>query len=228
MPEPIADLCGLSPYQFAKATAYLDAACPELARRYKPACCIAAAQITCAVFQRLHAKARPLVVEADIINPVAARLAYESGRVPTPEEQQSWADAGAWFVEIGARDVARPGGWPGHLVVVLADRTLLDVTLPQCNRPTKGIRLPALLTEATPEFLAGREPLVVRVNGCVICYRSRPGDRTYTSSPDWRDRERHEPAIRAIRSAMSLGLTGRAGGHFPRIFNPLFQRRSPA
>jgi len=80
------------------------------------------------------------------------------------------------------------GKWLGHLVVV-ADGTLIDMTIGQFNSSRLGIELsPPYLTSATNrDFLAGAQKLYAVRNGHLICYRAYPAERTHEASRSWTD-----------------------------------------
>jgi hypothetical protein len=228
MPEPPIDLCGLSPHQWPKLVAFMDAATgPDgvLLRHFRPDCCIGATRIAVDLLgSHLHMRIRPLVTQAEILNPALV------ARDRLPEDRQEYAawqaEFGAHWISLGARDAPpRPGGWPGHLVAVLADRCLVDLSLPQANRPKHGIRLPPLVIGVDGEFLSGRERRNITVNGCLVSYQGFPSDRTFSSAPDWQRPERHKDAVRELRNRMAYHLPGRPGGRFPRPFT-IAQRRT--
>ncbi len=194
---------GLSAAQYAKVSAFMDAACVTLPLFYRPDCCIAATAIACDVLGGwLHMKLRPLAVQIEIANPAIVA----QGRWPADQEEyRRWqTEYGAWWVSLG--DPAAEGpGWSGHLVAVVYGTAVIDLSLPQASRPAKGIVLPAVLFEAGPGFLEG-QARDLGVNGSLLVYRARPDDRSYASAPDWQDARRRAPAVRAIRDRMRAAL----------------------
>ena len=82
------------------------------------------------------------------------------------------------------------GAWLGHLVVV-ADNTLIDLTIGQLNDKTFGISFnPTYVTVETDEkFLAGKSLLIGEQDGSVVCYCAFPNERTYEASDSWKKPE---------------------------------------
>jgi len=199
-PTPTTSVWGLAPCQEAKLKALMDSACAVFPRLYRPDGCIAAGRVLLRVLERLHVRARALPVVVEVANPVLVELIERHGRCyETAEEAQRWADAGAWQVSLGLPDTEpQPGRWPGHLVVVAWEGVVLDLTLPQCNRPAKGIRLAPVAVRVPPEWLTGEGEQCFEMNGSQIAYVARPGDRSYLTTPDWRRPDRHAAAVEAI------------------------------
>jgi hypothetical protein len=207
------DYHGLSAPQWAKVAAYMDAAVDILPGLYRPDCCIAATKIaTLVLADRLHMRVRPMTVEVDVVN---AALAARDRLPETDAEYRQWqAEDGSYWLTLGARDAtARPGHWPGHLVAIVYDRVLLDLTLAQASRPAHGIRLPALTVRVSAGFLTGAEGRVVELEDAVVAYRARPADRSFARARDWQDAHRHDAAVRLIRDRMSYRSPHQFGGH---------------
>jgi hypothetical protein len=202
-----ADSLGLSPWQYDKVAAFMDAAGRHLPRHYRPDCCIAATAIACDVLGGLHMRIAPLVVQVDILNPPLAAL----GRCAEDQDEYERLvrESGAWWITLGWREATGGTGWPGHLVALACGGCVLDPTLPQASRPGKGIMLPPLAFAVSADFIAGREPRVLEVNGCLLRYEAFPDDRSFTRSKDWQDPRRRGPAVKAIRDEVHARLRGR-------------------
>ncbi len=210
------DTHGLSLVQWQKVAAFMDAALEVLPRLYRPDCCIAATRIACLVLgDRLHMRVRPLTVEAQVVN---AALAARDRLPLTDAEYRRWqAEDGSYWLTLGARDATpRPSHWPGHLVAVIYDRVLVDLTLAQGSRPARGIRLPALTVQVSADVLTGAEGRVVELDGAVVAYHTRPADRSFAVARDWQEAGRHDAAVRLIRGRMTYRAPGGPGGRFPR------------
>ena len=82
------------------------------------------------------------------------------------------------------------GAWLGHLVVV-ADNTVIDLTIGQLNDKTFGINFnpPYVTVEADDKFLAGKSLLIGEQDGMIVCYFSFPNERTYEASDSWKKPE---------------------------------------
>lgn len=163
--------------------------------------CIAATRVAIEVLAHYGIAAKPLSVDLLVMN-AASGVAAAEGR--------DWQNnvSGGWTVAIVRQQDVPPSKWGGHLVAVTADE-IIDLSLPQANRPDRGIevtpsRLP-LTGERRTGFLAGNEQMVYTdPGGITLVYRARPRDRTYTTSPNWGARDRADRArivgeiIRAI------------------------------
>jgi hypothetical protein len=194
-------------------TAVMDAACKVFPPRYRPDACIAAARVLVDVFDRLHVKCRPLAIAVDVFNPaMVTRAGAEGGRLPQrTEEYQQWVEeSGCWWLTLGLGEPA-PGKWPGHVAVVVWERVLLDLTLPQATRHQHGILLAPAAIQVGPEFLDGSQRRVVRMNGCELHYQAHLDDQTFLRARDWYDRQRHKDVVAAILRLARDQLSKRTG-----------------
>ncbi len=192
---------GLSAAHERKLIAVMNAASKVFLPRFRPDCCILAARVLVDVFERLHAKARPLSVVVDVINAaMVTRAEVESGRLPVGnEEYQRWVEeSGCWWLTLGGGGESKPGRWSGHVAVVAWESVLIDLTLAQASRPQRGIVLAPAAIQVGREFLDGSERRVVTMNGSELHYQARPEDRTFMPSPDWCDRQRHGDVVAEI------------------------------
>ncbi len=192
----------LPPAQERKLAAVMNAACKVFPPRYRPDSCIAAARVLVDVLDRLHVRARPLAVVADIFNAaLLTRAQAEGGRLPSDTaEYCRWVEEdGAWWLTLGPGGAEpEPGKWPGHLAVVVWESVLIDLTLPQASRPRRGIVLAPVAVQVDRPFLTGECRRVIELGGCEAHYLARPEDRSYQAAPDWQDRSRHAGVVRAI------------------------------
>jgi hypothetical protein len=176
---------------------------PIILERFRPDSCIVSTRIAIDVLDYFGIKAKALPVKLGAYNPLAWE-SVEKGVEP------DW-NGGAWGVGIGtASPIAftrqSPSGVDGHLVALVEDTTLLDLSIDQASRPAKGITLAPYFGAIRPENLAGFEEgegLVFRVDGdCRIVYWRHP-ERFHLQAPDWTDRSRRKDLvgriIRAVR-----------------------------
>lgn len=79
------------------------------------------------------------------------------------------------------------GGWLGHLVVV-ADNTVIDLTIGQLNDKKFGINFnpPYVTIEADKKFLSGKSLLMGEQDGMLLSYFAFPNERTYEASDSWK------------------------------------------
>lgn len=173
-------------------------------RKYKETCCIAGARIIIEVLKKLHFKnIKPFTVEANIFNEVYVK----KGRTPqSDEEAQQWLTEGCWQIVLGDREEKIEGRWPGHLVVLINDQYLLDVTIFQATRPHKGIHLTPVLTTVPEDFIKGEDKCGLMYNNCMIIYTSYPTDDSYKTARDWWDVARSKEVVSDILSEVKLIL----------------------
>ena len=188
---PAIDELGLSREQQRKAKAIMDVAPGVLARALSPDRCVAATRILLDVLHRLHVRASPLSVKVSIYNGAMCERVRALGRRPqTFEEVLAWREAGAWEVVVGESDgPPGPGRWAGHLIALAWGKVIFDLTLPQANRPQKGISLPPALLPVGSAFVAGESPAGFDCKGCNIVYQACPADRSYERGGDWRNHD---------------------------------------
>jgi hypothetical protein len=94
----------------------------------------------------------------------------------------------------------RPGRWPGHLVLQLADATLLDVDLRAFQRPAQGLMPP--VAARIPQDATDRGLWTLTWSDGSVAYLVHPEDRSYRRAPDWTGNWRPYvgPAVRAVRT----------------------------
>ncbi len=201
---------GRSENQDHRLGTFMDAACAVLPRFYAPECCLAATRITVDVLERLHMQVRPLVVNLMIHNPA---LVAKARPPASAEEALRWRDHDNAAMGIcGARGPHRPGRWPGHLVAIVDERFLIDLTLPQMNRPHKDINVPPIMCGVSAEFLAGTAVRSFLVNGCRVFYQAVLDDESYAEVTDWKDPRKHQRAVQAIWDVMDIRGVRRSAG----------------
>jgi hypothetical protein len=138
--------------------------------------------------EALGTKARPLAVRVEVLNAAYIAAVEELGR-PFRDlaEAKEWQRSrGVYSYGFGTTE--SPGRWPGHLVVVIRQRALLDLTIAQADDHEHGIALEPIFGEVSGRFLMGLEPAVFLNNGCQVRYLSRPADRSYEETPNWLNR----------------------------------------
>lgn len=181
------------------AVALLLSGVPAIRAHYTAGSCIASTKIGLAVLAALGVEARPVVVQAAVGN--RTWWDYITMRTPAAE---ILADPSAWSVGLG---VPNPGkDWHMHLVIVTA-RALVDLTLDQATRPSRGIRLAPMAFGLSPEErrrLVTGQQLAFHddTGGGVVIYQARVGNRDYTTSANWGRRDaamRHRIAGQILR-----------------------------
>src|SRR5438067_570640 len=146
---------GMTDEERRRLTAFMEAAATVLPRYYAPQCCLAATRLAVEVLPRLQLAARPLAVKVAVHNPPLVA----KGRLPaSSQEAQLWRERDNAAMAV-CGEAARPGHWPGHLVAVVLEQVVVDLSLPQFNRADKQIALAPVLFPAGAAFLAGAEDL---------------------------------------------------------------------
>lgn len=178
---------------------------PVILDYFAPNCCVAATAITIGVFRALGIPARPCTCRVSIFNRAYVDRSQREGRIPQGlEETRAWcADGVSWAVGVGYGADSGEGGWPGHLMAVVAGSVLVDASIEQANRPQKDIVLPPVLAVPAPaDFLLERSRFYLHsTDGGLVIYEPL-ADRSWRRAPDWVHRDRHERAIERIVDAL--------------------------
>lgn len=153
-----------------------------------------------------------MAVRAVIANEPMARR-WQAGQFGRDQrEGLRWlAEDGSYSSSLGLApehyDPARE--WAGHLVCVVDGprcAVVLDISLDQASRPQHGVHLRPHLFIASRDWLAGdAEHWEEDVDGSLLAYRVDPENTEYLCSPDWTDKGRREPTLRALRQLWKEG-----------------------
>ena len=147
--------------------------------------CIPTTRVLVAALENLGIKARPLSVRATVINGQYIAAVEELGRpFRDKAEAMVWhRSKGVFSYGIGAK--AAPGTWQGHLVAVVRQRVLVDLTIGQADHPEHDMVLSPMFCDVSGRFLNGHEQATFGNNGCRVLYEALPGDRGYQATPNW-------------------------------------------
>jgi hypothetical protein len=159
--------------------------------------CIASTRVGHDVLAYFGVPAAPTAVVVSAWNQTAW-AAVERGETPDFEHTDAWS-AGVAGTSGVNRATQR---WDGHLVLVVADRVLVDLTVGQLHRPERGIELPeAGWWPVLPTFAQGQPVLYPLPRGGMLSYR-QVNDRAWKRAPDWtgRDGRFRTPVGRIIRA----------------------------
>lgn len=149
---------------------------------YSRRTCILHTRIATIVLRELGLRARPLGCRLLAGNAEWHELCNELGRLPTPDEWEHRDDV--WCLGIGfGRGDQR--GYDGHVVTVVEERYVVDLTVDQCDRPKYGMRFTPGFFPADRTFLSGAEPAVFVRDGSLLKYEALPKDRGFLMVPDW-------------------------------------------
>jgi hypothetical protein len=176
----------------------------EMLKVCVPNCCVGTVAVLCRVFKHFGFKAHGLPVTVVILNPKLRKLLDAGAQIPDdPEARRRWfRETGAYGVGIVPESAleSRMRGYEafgGHLVCHVQD-VIVDASLDQASRPQHGITIPRFIAaEVTPQFLAGGQMLIGKVDECEVQYRPLR-DPSWRQAPDWTDERRYRETVNAI------------------------------
>lgn len=167
------------------------AAILPLSLHFRPDCCIAATRIAVTVFERLGFSAHPQPTRLRVWN----RALWE--RIASGEPLGGTFRPGEWSVGIGyGKDPLRPldeKAFDGHLVAVVDDKFIVDLSFGQTSRPQKGLLTPPVMTIV----MHNEWPVTAALDNFTLCY-DRMENAEFLQSPDWTEEERTEHIVRSI------------------------------
>lgn len=167
----------------------LDYGRQRILREWMPDSCIASTAIALDVLEYFSIPARPLPVVVSIFNPEAVQM-LDKGIT----DMNEWNKVGAWSVGVGMGERAfRPDRWSGHLVALVDETILLDLSLDQASRTEKGIILTPTKAPMPDDFFTG-SPLVGELNGCTVIYKYKANEE-FRNAPDWKEKRRRRTAV---------------------------------
>lgn len=157
-------------------------------------CCIAATRVAVEVSKRLGFEARAQTTQLRVWN----KKLFE--RIQAEGFDGKFRD-GEWSVGIGFGEDPRYAnpewkGFDGHLVAVVEERFLVDLSFGQTSRPKKDMpTLPALAVAMRND---GQPWPACVVSERFTCVYDPIDNSGYLKSPDWTDEERTEQIIEQI------------------------------
>lgn len=160
---------------------YAETAVRHFLKTYKLDSTISSNRVTNEVLSKFHFKVKPLTTEVKIYND----LFIKKGRNPESQEEfEQWIKEGA--IAFGV---------PNHLVQIVNEKTLVDLSI---NQQSKDIQIPPLVCDVTSEFLLGQKPIVIENLTCVMVYEAFPNDKVYQTKKEWFDKSVTKQIIREI------------------------------
>lgn len=172
----------------------------EILKSFRTDSCIATTRLICRLFRHYGIACEPLPVRAHIYNKSFQDNVRDNPWAMSPEAFRDWCErTGAWSVGLGVPNSGED--IVGHYIAYLPDKKLLiDASIDQASRPHKGIHIDeTLIFPAEPEFLEGKEPAVLTSDeGVSVMYTAHLENKSYKQSPDWLDKSRTQPALRAL------------------------------
>jgi hypothetical protein len=203
---------GRSPEETARALTFLLVhARPLILERWHPSSCIASTRVALDFLRELGIRAYPMAVRVVIANKPMARR-WQAGQFGRDQQEGlRWlAEDGSYSSGLGYApehyDPARE--WAGHLVCVV-DRpqcaVVLDISLDQASRPQHGVHLRPHVFITSRDWLAGETAHREEVDGSLLSYKVDLQNKRYLRWPDWTDKGRREPTLRALRQLWDAG-----------------------
>jgi hypothetical protein len=146
---------------------------------YSRSTCILHTRVATTAIRHFGVRARPLACRLMVCNQAYVDLRTELGRPPAPDEYTAEAHT------VGIGYGSDGPGYDAHVVTVVEDRYVLDLTLDQASRPQRGIVLEPVYFEVSKAFLAGDENKGLAINDAYVVYGAVPEDKGFLSVPDW-------------------------------------------
>ena len=120
-------------------------------------------------------------------------------------DRERGADAAAtdpkcWSAQLGFTDQPqREGEEDLHVVAIVEDTLLIDMTLNQASAPEHGVVLTPGFFPIPGEFSKGGEAgkFTSYVNGSAVTYVAHPDEKAYLSMPHWTNRTEYEPFVKS-------------------------------
>lgn len=155
--------------------------------------CIESTAVGLDVLRAHGVRCRELSVHVGIFNAAGWKL-YQQGLLygHGPAEQSVWDLTGAWSVGVGLvdTDVPKPGRFGGHLVALVENRWLLDLSIDQAARLHRGILLEPLLAPVADVAELERGLVYTGPDDQHVVYKlsQAPWKDSYKLTRPWRDR----------------------------------------
>lgn len=171
--------------------------------------CILHTRVAVDTLRAFNIRARPLACRLMVLNAAYARRSNQLGRMLDPDEMLPEEHS----IGIGFGRGEMPG-YDAHVVAVVDERYILDLTLDQASRPQREISLRPGHFPAPREFLSGAEPFVFDApDGTRVHYAAVPDDRGFLRVPDWAELPRinaRNPTPRVLEALTSNLASARA------------------
>jgi hypothetical protein len=191
----------LSKYQIKTIQDFMPPACALLMKKNNLTCSVTATRVVYDVLTKLHFKVKPLAVEARVYNPMYTQKL----RPPeNDEEANKWLDEGCWSVILGDLVPKAANKWPGHLVAIINDVCIMDLTIVQAYRPDKNLMVNPVFAEVNEAFIQGDIQRGVTNNDCLIVYQAVPYNQDWLKAKDWIDKKALENIEKDILEEIRL------------------------
>ena len=189
----------LNKYQIKIIQDFMPPACALLMKKNNLQCSVTATRVIYDVLTKLHFKVKPLAVEARVYNP----LYTQKMRPPeNDEEANKWLEEGCWSVILGDLVPKAVNKWPGHLVAIINDACIMDLTIVQAYRPDKNVIVNPVFAEINEAFIQGDLQRGVINNDCLIVYQGVPYNQDWLKAKDWNNKKAVEELEKDIVQRM--------------------------
>lgn len=167
---------------------------------YGPSACILATRVAVDVLRAHGVRVQPVAVHVEVFNP-----AYVE-HIERGEHEAIETDPRCWSAQLGFTGEEQGDDRVDmHVVAVVEDRLLLDLTLDQCSRPEHDVVLtPGIFEGLSPEFARG-EPKSYPVHGCSVVYEAHPEEKGFLASPYWTESAVRQPFVDATLARLRAG-----------------------
>lgn len=169
----------------------------EILKDFRPDSCIVSTAIGIDVLTYFGILAEPLPIKMSMFNAPYVKRIDSGGEFPNREILIRWGkEDGSYSVGIGYGE-NQPNKWAGHLVILVENSWLIDLSIDQANRPAYNMMFSPIAVEIDQDFLLGKTPRIVKENDCVIRMETIR-DRGFLSSPDWAFKDRRSYLVNKI------------------------------
>ena len=162
--------------QIERVVGALLEAKPAMLEVYGPRRCVVCTRVAIEACRAVGLKASPCAVEVDIVMP-------------------SGFEAHMGFEPSGAM---RPGDWNGHLVAVIENRALLDLTLDSMTVPDADLYPGPFTAPVDAKFAEGQVTTFEVGGGIEVTYTPHPENREFLTREDWGDRLERERVLPGV------------------------------
>jgi len=157
---------------------------PEILKEFRPDSCIVSTAIGIDVLTHFGILAEPLPVKLSIFNAPYVKRIDSGSDWPNRETLIRWGqEDNSYSVGIGYGE-QQLNKWAGHLVLLVENKWLVDLSIDQANRPQYNMIFEPMAIEIDNDFLSGKMPRILKDKECVIRIELIK-NRGFLSSPDW-------------------------------------------
>lgn len=168
----------------------------EVLKHFRQDSCIASTKVVVKTLAHFKINARPLSVDVEVCNPTYCRLYDQINRLPNEEELKLWVEQGARLVCIDSS-----GDKVGHVVAIVENELMIDLSIDQFNRPEKEIVISdgeGMGGVLPRNFVRNGGRVSYNCNGCSIVYWAQPENKFFLKSPNWQVGSQTQPIVDAM------------------------------